>query len=225
MNNDTGDWLTLWEMLFGYPPKEEVARGLESYLDDEFPPSSGYSGKGWKNADLRDALRRYAEASRKEGKRPKPPTATEVKTAMIGLWHARKLARQANEPPPARCGLCKNDGLVMYCPKMERPYTIWRMMTSYQVTVPCRCGYGQKLPEKMYRLNDREWATLTAQRAVWEMEVPEDDNPGEENYPQFPSVKATVSAVVKAVVYKEPIVKTNRAYSEKVARREEPVPF
>jgi len=168
MSNDIArDWFTLWEMLFGYAPKDDIARGLESYLDDEFPSSPGYSGKGWKPADLRDALRRYAEASRKEGKRPKPPTATEVKTAMIGLWHARKQARLANDPPPPPCRLGSNVGLVLFCPRIEPPYTVGSIMMAYQVTVPCRCSKGDKLSGDLYRLTDDEWDRAVEQRRVW----------------------------------------------------------
>ncbi len=161
----SSDWVTLWEMLFGYPPKDDVARGLEGYLDEEFPGTN--YGKGWKVADLRDALRAYAEDARRAGHRPKPPAATEVKSALIRLWYERKRARDTNGPPSAECALCSESGLVTYCPDLEPPYSVAGIMDAHQVPVPCRCRRGQRLPGALARLSDAAWARLVAQRAAW----------------------------------------------------------
>jgi hypothetical protein len=162
----TQNWTTLWEVLFGYPVEASFVNGIQEYLDGEFPRRG--TAPGWTGEDLKGAMRRISEAARKDGKRPKPPTASEIKSGIILGWYERKQARLAGEPPPRPCGLCGGSGLVVYCPELEPPYTVNRMMDAYQLGVPCRCDAGAKVDARVPRLTDEQWRTLRQQRLAWE---------------------------------------------------------
>jgi hypothetical protein len=158
------NWTTLWEVLFGYPPDEAFVAGLQEYLDGEFPRTA--FGAGWRADDMKAALLRISEDARKAGRRAKPPTAGEIKTAIIAIWYERKTARQAGEPAQEQCALC-NRGSVTWAPELAPPYTVDSIMDAYQVTVPCRCENGRKLPPALHRPTDAQWAVILAQRKAW----------------------------------------------------------